>query len=60
MDAASVLVAIGETGQALTLLQQAVAQRSARTLFLLNDARFEGLQSDSRFTRLLDDMDFKR
>jgi tetratricopeptide (TPR) repeat protein len=60
VDAASVLVAIGDTAEALTLLQQAVAHRSARTLFLRHDARFEGLRSDARFTRLLDSMDFKR
>jgi tetratricopeptide (TPR) repeat protein len=60
VDAASVLVAIGDTAQALTVLQQAVAQRSARTLFLRHDPRFEGLRSDARFARLLDTMDFKR
>jgi eukaryotic-like serine/threonine-protein kinase len=60
VDAASVLVAVGDTAQALTLLQQAVAQRSARTLFLRYDARFEGLRSDARFTQLLDSMTFKR
>jgi serine/threonine-protein kinase len=60
VDAASVLVAIGETGEALTLLQQAVAQRSARSLFLLRDARFESLRSDPRFIRLVDSMEFKR
>jgi serine/threonine-protein kinase len=60
VDAASVLVAIGDTGQALTVLQQAVAHRSARTLFLPHDPRFESLRSDARFGRILDDMDFKR
>ncbi len=60
VDAASVLVAIGDTTQALTLLQQAVAHRSARTLFLRHDPRFDGLRSDARFARLLDSMDFKR
>ena len=60
VDAAAVLVAIGETGQALALLEQAVAVRSARTLFLAHDARFESLRSDARFTRILDSMDFKR
>jgi tetratricopeptide (TPR) repeat protein len=60
VDAASVLVALGEPGQALTLLRQAVAHRSARTLFLRHDARFEGLRSDARFTQMLDSMDFKR
>jgi tRNA A-37 threonylcarbamoyl transferase component Bud32/Tfp pilus assembly protein PilF/TolB-like protein len=60
VDAAAVLVAVSEPVQALTLLQQAVAQRSARTLFLPHDARFESLRSDTRFTRILDSMDFKR
>jgi len=60
VDAASVLVAVGDVGQALTLLQQAVAQRSARTLFLRHDARFDAIRSDPRFTRLVDSMDFKR
>ena len=60
MDAASVLVALGEGSQALTLLQQAVQQRSARTLFLRHDARFDGLRSNAGFTQLLDSMDFKR
>jgi eukaryotic-like serine/threonine-protein kinase len=60
VDAASVLVAVGDAGQALTLLQQAIAQRSARTLFLRHDARFDTLRSDARFTQLLDSMDFKR
>jgi eukaryotic-like serine/threonine-protein kinase len=60
VDAASVLVAVGDVGQAVTLLQQAVAQRSARTLFLRHDARFDAIRSDPRFTRLVDSMDFKR
>jgi tetratricopeptide (TPR) repeat protein len=60
VDAASVLVALGEGSQALTLLQQAVQQRSARTLFLRHDARFDGLRSNAGFTQLLDSMDFKR
>lgn len=60
VDAASVLVAVGDAGQAITLLQQAVAQRSARTLFLRHDARFDAIRSDVRFTRLLDSMDFER
>jgi adenylate cyclase len=60
VDAASVLVALGDGAQALTLLQQAVAQRSARTLFLRHDARFDGLRSDPAYLRLLDGMDFKR
>jgi eukaryotic-like serine/threonine-protein kinase len=60
VDAASVLVAVGDTSQALTLLQQAVAQRSARTLFLRHDARFDAIRSDARFTRLVDSMEFKR
>ena len=38
VDAASVLVAVGDGSQALTLLQQAVQLRSARTLFLRHDA----------------------
>ena len=54
------LVALGDGAQALTLLQQAVAQRSARTLFLRHDARFDGLRSDPAYLRLLDGMDFKR
>ncbi|MEO5820911.1 MAG: protein kinase [Vicinamibacteraceae bacterium] len=60
VDAASVLVALGDTSQALTLLKQAVTQRSARTLFLRHDARFESMRADARFTQLLDGMDFKR
>jgi eukaryotic-like serine/threonine-protein kinase len=60
VDAASVLVALGEGSQAVTLLQQAVEQRSARTLFLRHDARFDALRSDPGFMRLLDGMDFKR
>jgi serine/threonine-protein kinase len=60
VDAAAVLVAIGDAGQALAVLQQAVAHRSARTLFLAHDPRFESLRSDARFTRILDEMDFKR
>ena len=60
VDAASVLVALGDGSQALTLLQQAVQQRSARTLFLRHDARFDALRSDPGFMRLLDGMDFKR
>ncbi len=60
VDAASVFVALGDAEPALALLQQAVAHRSARTLFLRHDARFDGLRSDARFTRILDGMDFKR
>src|SRR4029078_13117759 len=45
VDAASVLVALGEGSQALTLLQQAVQQRSARTLFLRPDARCDPLRA---------------
>jgi tetratricopeptide (TPR) repeat protein len=60
VDAASVLVALGDTNPALALLEQAVAQRSARTLFLRHDARFDALRADAHFTRLLDGMDFKR
>jgi tetratricopeptide (TPR) repeat protein len=60
VDAASVLVAIGDTTGALALLEQAVHQRSARTLFLRHDARFDALRADPRFTQLLDGMDFKR
>jgi len=60
VDAASVLVALGEGSQALTLLQQAVQQRSARMLFLRHDARFDALRSNPAFTQLLDSMDFKR
>ena len=60
VDAASVLVALGDGSQALTLLQQAVQLRSARTLFLRHDARFDALRSDPGFMRLLDGMDFKR
>jgi hypothetical protein len=44
----------------MTLLQQAVQLRSARTLFLRHDARFDALRSDPGFMRLLDGMDFKR
>jgi len=44
----------------LTLLQQAVQQRSARMLFLRHDARFDALRSNPAFTQLLDSMDFKR
>jgi hypothetical protein len=60
VDAASVLVALGDSSQALTLLQQAVQQRSARTLFLRHDARFDALRANPGFTQLLDGMDFKR
>jgi eukaryotic-like serine/threonine-protein kinase len=60
VDAASVLVAVGDGTGALALLEHAVQQRSARTLFLRHDARFEALRLDPRFTRLLDGMDFKR
>ena len=60
VDAASVLVALGDATDAMAVLEQAVAQRSARTLFLRHDARFDPLRSDARFTRLLDGMDFKR
>jgi hypothetical protein len=60
VDAASVLVAAGDVSQAMTLLQQAVQLRSARTLFLRHDPRFDALRSDPGFMRLLDGMDFKR
>jgi adenylate cyclase len=60
VDAASVLVALGDATPALALLEQAVQQRSARTLFLRHDPRFDALRGDARFTRLLDGMDFKR
>jgi len=60
VDAASVLVALGDATPALALLEQAVAQRSARTLFLRHDPRFDALRGDARFARLLDGMDFKR
>ena len=60
VDAASVLVALGDGSQALTLLQQAVQLRSARTLFLRHDARFDPLRSNPGFVQLLDGMDFKR
>jgi hypothetical protein len=55
-----VLVALGDATPALALLEQAVAQRSARTLFLRHDPRFDALRGDARFARLLDGMDFKR
>jgi serine/threonine-protein kinase len=60
VDAAAVLVAIGDTGQAITVLRQGVAHRSARTLFLARDPRFESLRADARFTGILDSMDFLR
>jgi hypothetical protein len=60
VDAASVLVALGDATPALALLEQAVQRRSARTLFLRHDPRFDALRGDARFTRLLDGMDFKR
>jgi tRNA A-37 threonylcarbamoyl transferase component Bud32/tetratricopeptide (TPR) repeat protein len=60
VDAAAVLVALGDATPALTLLEQAIQQRSARTLFLRHDPRFDPLRADARFTRLLDGMDFKR
>jgi Tfp pilus assembly protein PilF len=60
VDAASVLVAVGDATPAIGLLEQAVQQRSARTLFLRHDPRFDALRGDARFTRLLDGMDFKR
>ena len=60
VDAAAVLVALGDPTQAITLLEAAVHQRSSRTLFLRHDARFDALRGDSRFTQLLDRMDFKR
>lgn len=60
VDAASVLVALGDATPALALLEQAVQQRSARTLFLRHDPRFDALRSDARFARLLEGMDFKR
>ena len=60
VDAASVLVALGDVTQALTLLEQAVQQRSSRTLFLRHDARFEGCGRTRASCSLLDSMDFKR
>jgi adenylate cyclase len=60
VDAAAVLVALGDVTPALALLEQAVQRRSARTLFLRRDARFDGLRADARFAQLLDSMDFKR
>ena len=60
VDAASVLAAVGDAGGAIALLEQAVHQRSARTLFLRHDARFDALRLDPRFARLLEGMDFKR
>ena len=46
VDAAAVLVALGDMTSALALLEQAVQHRSARTLFLRHDARFDGLRAD--------------
>jgi thioredoxin-like negative regulator of GroEL len=60
VDAAAVVVALGDATQAITLLEAAVHQRSSRTLFLRHDARFDALRGDARFTQLLDRMDFKR
>jgi len=60
VDAAAVLVALGDSAQAITLLEAAVHQRSSRTLFLRHDARFDALRGDQRFAQLLDRMDFKR
>jgi len=60
VDAAAVLVALGDSTQAITLLEAAVHQRSSRTLFLRHDTRFDALRADPRFVQLLDHMDFKR
>ncbi len=60
VDVAAVLVALGDMTPALALLEQAVQHRSARTLFLRRDARFDGLRADARFAQLLDSIDFKR
>jgi eukaryotic-like serine/threonine-protein kinase len=60
VDAASVLVALGDATPALALLEQAVQQRQSRTLFLRYDARFDALRGNPGFARLLDGMDFKR
>ena len=60
VDAAAVLVALGDATQAIALLEQAVSNRSSRTLFLRHDARFDGLRGDPRFLQLLGRMDFKR
>jgi serine/threonine-protein kinase len=60
VDAAAVLVALGDFTPAITLLETAVHQRSSRTLFLRHDTRFDALRGDARFTQLLDHMDFKR
>ena len=45
---------------ALGLLEQAVAQRQSRTLFVRYDPRFEALRGNPGFTRLVDGIDFKR
>jgi tetratricopeptide (TPR) repeat protein len=60
VDAAAVLVALGDVTPALGLLEQAVAQRQSRTLFVRYDPRFEALRGNPGFTRLVDGIDFKR
>ena len=48
-DLALASLGLGETSQALALLERAVEERSPRVAFLGVDPRFERLRSDSRF-----------
>jgi len=52
-DQAIVYAGLGQKGQALRLLQQAVEKRSGRIIFLRVDPYWESLSSDARFTALL-------
>ena len=50
---ARVYVGLGNKEQAITCLEQAYADRSMMMLTLLNDASFDSLRSEPRFTDLV-------
>lgn len=52
-DPAFILIALGRRDEALTLLQEAVAQRSSRVLWLRVDPRVDPVREDPRFKALL-------
>jgi tetratricopeptide (TPR) repeat protein len=57
-DAACVFGAIGEHDRALAILDQAIAMKAPKALFLRMDPRFDSLRTDARFARLITRLGF--